>query len=453
MPEHPATTSSDRLRPGRVLRAAGVSMLASLLSIAPAAANQTAEIEQLRREVEALLLRIQRLEDESRSGVAAAARPGADVGETAEPTLEGPAVAGSERVARVDSDDRTEPAIRIGGALRFNYFHRDFSDASKSKYGESGFDLFRLNIDGQIDNFLISAEYRHYSYMQTIRYGWIGYEFGDGSQLQFGIHQVPFGLLPFAAHNAWFGVPYYVGLADDYDFGVRYERRDGPWSTHLAFYKNEELNDATDLDRYSFDLVQSGDQQNEELNQFNARVAYTFGLDTGCETELGVSGQIAEIYNAQTDRKGDHWAAAVHLDRRCGRWNLQLQAAGYEYRVKNPPGVDRRTVQVGAFSTFYGIDSRAQIAVANIAYNFDTPWEPIDQLICYNDYSRLFKSLDGAADSQINTTGCAVGVGPIFIYLDHILARDMAFFGNGSMARGGERRWRSRFNVNVGFYW
>ena len=29
----------------------------------------------------------------------------------------------------------------------------------------------------------------------------------------------------------------------------------------------------------------------------------------------------------------------------------------------------------------------------------------------------------------------------------------MAFFGNGSMAAGGDDEWRGRFNVNIGFYW
>lgn len=362
------------------------------------------------------------------------------------------AVPGSERI-REEPATTAEPSVEIGGALRFNVVHRDFVDSSKSKYGESGLDVFRLNVDGQLGSILVSAEYRFYSYMDTIHHGWLGYRFDDDSQLQLGIHQVPFGLLPYAAHNAWFGVPYYLGLADDYDMGLRYERKDGPWSTHLAFYKNEELNSPGDLDRYSFDLVLDGEQQNEEINQFNARLAHTFGLGSNCETELGGSAQWSQLYNTVSDRRGDHWAGALHLDSRCGRWNLQLQGIRYDYSPANPAEQTRNAVRVGAFGGAYDIAGSADVVVANIAYNFDSPWPFIDQITCYNDYSRLFKDAGGDIDSQINTLGCAIGSGPLFTYVDYILASNMAFFGNGSMAAGGDDEWRGRFNVNIGFYW
>ena len=362
------------------------------------------------------------------------------------------AVSGSERPVEALTASAA-PRVELGGALRYNLVHRDFVDASSGKRGESGFDLFRLNVDGELNDIIVSAEYRHYSFMDTLRYGWLGYRFEDASELRVGIHQVPFGLLPYAAHNAWFGVPYYVGLSDDYDMGIQYLREDGPWSTQLAFYKNEELNDATDAGRYSIDMLRSGDQQNEETNQFNARATYTIGQGSGCETELGGSAQRSELYNNATDERGDHWAAAVHLDSRCGRWNLQLQGVRYEYDPANPAGVSADTVRVGAFEGTYDIASEADILVANLAYNFPPPARFIDQLTCYNDYSRLYKRIDGSRDSQINTIGCAIGSGPLFTYVDYILARDMALFGNGSMGTGGDGEWRGRVNVNVGFYW
>ncbi|MEQ8517067.1 MAG: porin [Chromatocurvus sp.] len=368
-----------------------------------------------------------------------------------EENLDG-AVSGSERVAAVAP--QAEPArIDIGGALRYNLVHRDFVDASDGKRGESGFDLFRVNVDGELNNVIISAEYRHYSFMQTIRYGWLGYQFADDSQVQVGINQVPFGLLPYASHNAWFGVPYYAGLADDYDMGVKYTREDGPWSAQLAFYKNEELNDATDAGRYSIDLLRSDEQQNEEVNQFNARLAYTLGAGSRCETEVGGSVKLSELYNSTTDRRGDQWAGSLHVDSRCGRWNLQLQGVRYEYSPANPPGVSNNAVRVGAFAGTYDIASKADILVANVAYNFEPPASFIDQLTCYNDYSRLFKDIDGSVDSQINTLGCAIGSGPLFTYVDYIFAKNMAFFGGGSMAASGEDKWRGRFNVNIGYYW
>lgn len=416
-------------------------------------------------DTEALLRRIEALEQRLRELEAGQPRRDNGLPELAEhpvpPAVENEpageeldqAVPGAERLAVTSSGPPAGPAIALGGALRFNLVHRDFSDASDGKRGESGLDVFRLNVDGRLDNILVSAEYRFYSYMQTIHHGWLGYEFQDQSQLQFGIHQVPFGLLPYAAHNAWFGVPYYVGLADDYDMGVQYLRQDGPWSTRLAFYKNEELNDAGNLDRYSFDLVNAGEQQNEEINQLNARVAYTFGAGGGCETEVGGSGQVAELYNALSNDRGDHRAIAAHVDSRCGRWNLQLQGTHYVYDTANPSGITDQVVRVGAFGGSYDIASEASILVANLAYNFDSPWRHIDQITCYNDYSRLFKASAGTLDSQLNTLGCALGSGPLFTYIDWIMANNMTFFGDGSMAAGGEDKWRSRFNINIGFYW
>lgn len=440
-------------------------VVAAALAASPpsaAAAEDEATVKALLQRIEALEARLQQLEAREQPLTPALQEEPLTPALQEEPVVqtapaESPemtdAVSGSERITMAAETVAREPDIDIGGALRFNLVHRDFVDSSEGKRGESGLDVFRLNVDGKIDNILVSAEYRFYSHMDTIHHGWLGYEFEDASQLQVGIHQVPFGLLPYAAHNAWFGVPYYLGLADDYDMGIRYQRQDGPWASHLAFYKNEELNSPGDLDRYSLDLVQGGEQQNEEVNQFNARLGYTFGLGSGCETELGGSGQWSEIYNAATDRRGDHWAAAAHIDSRCGRWNLQLQGIRYVYDPINPAGVDSAAVRVGAFGGSYDIASEADVAVANLAYNFkpSVPW--IDQLTCYNDYSRLFKDEPSAIDSQINTIGCAVGSGPLFTYIDYILARNMAFFGDGSMAAGGSDEWRSRFNVNIGFYW
>lgn len=417
-----------------------------------AQAAEQATVEALLQRIEALEARLRELETGNRQPAPSLREEPVAQTLPAASTELTDAVSGSERLATVEPV-ASAPDIHVGGALRFNLVHRDFVDSSGGKRGESGLDVFRLNVDGKIDNILVSAEYRFYSYMNTIHHGWLGYEFEDASQLQVGIHQVPFGILPFAAHNAWFGVPYYLGLADDYDMGVRYQRQDGPWTSHLAFYKNEELNSPADLDRYSFDLVQVGEQQNEEINQFNARLAHTFGLGSSCETEVGGSGQWSEVYNAASDRRGDHWAAAAHVDSRCGRWNLQLQGIRYAYDPVNPAAADTTAVRVGAFGGSYDIASEADVAVVNLAYNFQSPLSWIDQITCYNDYSRLFKDEPGAIDSQINTIGCAIGSGPLFTYIDYILANNMAFFGDGSMAAGGSDEWRRRFNVNIGFYW
>lgn len=431
----------------------GLGLLMMVIMAGPTTAH-AGDVARLRQQVEALQQRLDVLER----------RLGAEGGGTVErqyrpvPRFEAElldeAVIGAERLeeARLPVAAKVPP-IRFGGALRFNHFFREDVRDSRTRRGDSGFDLFRLNVDGEIRDIILSAEYRYTPDMDVIRAGWLGYRFADGSLVKVGIHRAPFGLLPFASHNYWDGVPFYAGFSDNHDLGVGYERRDGPWQTQLAFYKNEELGDAGTLARYAPDVIRQGEQQNEEINRFNARMAYTHGRDTGCENEFGLSGQRADLVNGTTGGRGSHWAVAGHIDSRCGRWNLQLQGLRYVYDPDNPPGVSDDTVRLGAFGTSFDLAAKGKLAVANVAYNFQLPDAWFDQVICYNNYSRLIKDTGSGRDSELNTLGCGVGAGPLFAYVDLILARNMLFFGEGSMAGGGEDRWRSRFNINLGYYW
>lgn len=347
----------------------------------------------------------------------------------------------------------SEEGIALNGALRFNFYWNDFDETVKSKRGDSGLDLFRLGAEGRIDDFLLSAEYRFYPFMDVLHHGWIGYEFDTMGHVELGVTRVPFGLLPYASHNFWFGTPYYLGLSDDYDLGVKWIYEDGPWQWQTAYFKNAEFGSPTNLDRYSYDVVAVGETRNEETNQLNFRGSYTLGAETACNHELGVSGQYGKLHNADTGRNGDHWAAAAHLDSRCGRWNVQLQAARYGYSPANPPHVPDDVIRLGGFGTSYDAAAEASVLVANVAYNLPVSWNYVDQVTCYNDYSRVLKDERTFEDSQLNTTGCLLGMGPLYLYFDFIQAENMVFFGDGSLAGGGEDGWLRRFNINVGYYW
>jgi hypothetical protein len=406
--------------------------------------QKLAELEPLQRRVEQLETEL----DAARARQEELALADADakrdrVPGTSEPAADEAAFAAAE----------IEDGITLGGALRFNFYSNDFDETVESKRGDGGLDLFRLGADGRIDDFLLSAEYRFYSFMDVLHHGWIGYDFDTLGQFELGVTRVPFGLLPYASHNFWFGTPYYLGLSDDYDLGAKWVYDAGPWQWQTAFFKNAEFGSPANLDRYSYDVVAVGDTRNEESNQLNFRGSYTLGADSSCSHEIGLSGQFGEIYNADTNRNGDHWAAAAHLDTRCGRWNVQLQAARYDYAPENPPGVPDNVIRLGGFGTSYDVAAEASVLVANVAYNLPLSWEYIDQVTCYNDYSRVLKDEDGFDDSQLNTTGCLLGVGPLYVYFDLIHAENMVFFGDGSLAGNGEDGWKRRFNVNVGYYW
>jgi hypothetical protein len=63
---------------------------------------------------------------------------------------------------------------------------KDISSSNEDKSGDMVFDIFRLDVNGQYDNVLISAQYRWYSYMDVIHHGWIGYNFTNHWQGQLG---------------------------------------------------------------------------------------------------------------------------------------------------------------------------------------------------------------------------------------------------------------------------
>jgi len=353
-----------------------------------------------------------------------------------------------------------EPQIDIGGALRFNYALRSFDEDSKARGGDLEFDIFRIDVDGRYKDLLISAQYRWYSFMDVIHHGWVGYEFTDQWQLQAGVTQVPFGLLPFASHNFWFGVPYYIGLEDDYDMGVKAVYLSEPWDLQLAFFKNGEWGNPSKLERYSYDVVKDSanfpNQENEETNQLNGRLAYTFDHGGLGSTELGLSGQYGQLFNSTTDDTGDHWAAAAHLNGYYGPFNIMLEAARYAFNPENPTGVDDDQILMGAFAVAAPVAAEGTVYVANIAYDLPVEWGPISNLTFYNDYSILVKDEDDFNDSQINTLGCLVTAGPLFTYIDLILGKNAQFLGGGSEAFGAagdsDDDWNARFNVNVGYY-
>jgi hypothetical protein len=351
---------------------------------------------------------------------------------------------------------KSHDGVKIGGALRFNYAYKDFSDSSEDKYGDMVFDIFRLNVDGQYDNVLISAEYRWYGYMDVIHHGWVGYQFNENWQGQLGITRVPFGLLPYASHNWWFAIPYYIGFEDDYDLGAKtiWDRDD--WNLQLAFFKNAEWGSPSTSNRYSFDVVTGGSQQNEETNQFNARLAYVFDHGALGKSEVGVSGQYGQLYNATTTDTGDMWAAAVHLNGNYGPFNVMLEALSYKYNPKNPVGVSDDTIQLGAFGGTSLVASEAQIYLAGLSYDVPVSWGPVSKLTFYDDYSIMTKEPAGFPDSQINTIGCLVSAGPLYVYVDYIMGKNAQYLGGGTNpwaeASNPEGDWNDRFNINVGYY-
>lgn len=372
-------------------------------------------------------------------------------------------VAVEQASASEKEKEEAAEGIRIGGAVRVNYNFQDWQENDKERFGEFDFDTFRFNLDGEIKDFILSAEYRFYPQddWHAPHHAWVGYNFTENLQGQIGIHQVPFGLQPYASHNFWFSGAYYVGLEDDYDLGVKFLYNPEPWGLAVAFYKNEELGNAGDAGRYSVDVIDNADggfagaqsAGNEESNQFNLRLTRNFSHGDQGTTELGISGQWGQLYNSVTEDNGDHWAAAVHMNGDYGRWNVQLMYAAYGYNPENPDGFDDDIITMGAYSYSWGAPARGQIGIANIAYSLPVNWGPVDSLTFYSD-NTIIEPQDSRFDSiWQNVLGCLVAAGPFYTYVDIISGEDMIFMGGDMVGDSDASSGRNtRLNINFGYY-
>ena len=357
--------------------------------------------------------------------------------------------------------------IHLGGALRYNYIYRDWLEDEKKKGGTMSFELLRFDINGEINDILISAQYRFYHYQDVIHHGWIGYNWTDEIQTQLGVSQVPFGILPYASHSWWFGAPFYLGLEDDYDLGIKMIAAPSPFEFQLAFYKNAEWGSPDDLARYSFDVVKDRGESNEEVNQLNGRAAYSLVRDE-MRIEFGLSGQLGQLYNSESGDLGSHWAAAAHIDAYFGPLGIMLEAIRYQYDPNGPPAEDDDVVIMGAYLDSHPMAANAWVYVANVSYEIPVDLGPVDKITFYNDYSLVVKDekdsdRDIFEDSQINTAGFLISSGPVYTYVDFYMGRNMVWLGpdhDGGLGAGSlddkgllfDDDWHTRFNVNVGYY-
>ena len=123
------------------------------------------------------------------------------------------------------AQERVLPKFKLGGALRFNYNFCDWKPGHRDRGGDFGFDVLYFKLSGSYRNIILSADYRFYSKDfggPMLKYGWIGYQFNDKSQMQLGLTGVPFGIQPIASHNFFLQIAYYIGLEDDSDMGIKY---------------------------------------------------------------------------------------------------------------------------------------------------------------------------------------------------------------------------------------
>jgi phosphate-selective porin len=349
--------------------------------------------------------------------------------------------------------------IKLGGAVRFQYSSESYNKGNQHRGGDGDFDIFRLDLNGTVGGVELSAQYRWFQYMSAIQHAWVGYKFSDTSEGRLGITKLPFGVQPFDSHNYFFSSNYYLSLEDSYKMGVKYLYTNDPWNVQLAFFKNDSMGGVDGYvgnrsDSYTYNVV--GVRSPGEgiyadplspigtVNTAAARVAYTFKPGADTSIEVGGSGLHGGLNNS-TSSVGHYDAYALHMNAYDGPWNLQLQAARYNYAVDH--GATR--LAVGAYHFYDSIAARANSYTGNIAYKWPVSWGPITTLTFYNDYSMISHKSGGLPHTWMNVSGVSVAAGGLFTYFDFVTARNQPFIG-GSMAGNGNVE--HRFNINFGYY-
>ncbi len=361
-----------------------------------------------------------------------------------------------------------KPEVSIGGALRYNYNYSSWKEGHQKRGGDFGLDVFRLNAKANYKKLSLDAEYRLYSTDfggGMLKHGYVGYELNENSNLQLGLTQVPFGILPYNSNSFFFSMNYYVGLEDDYDMGIKYSYRKNNWELDLGFFKNaEELrfgsNTDTDPSRYSYDvgsIAIDGETvlRNKEVNQLNGRVGYNWGSDV-VSHHAGTSVQYGGLYNLDTEEMGNHYAFEGHYKLSANRFGLKAGVAYYKYNPENPLEQSKDLIAFVAYGASYLVAAEAYTYTAGASYTLPVDWDHISSFTFYNDFGMLDKSNSSFEDAFMNVTGVMVTAGPIYTYIDYAMGKNQPWLSpewtNGLGAGNPDAEWEARFNINIGYY-
>lgn len=352
--------------------------------------------------------------------------------------------------------EQQTPAIKVSGAVRFQYGVKDYDQDDKARNGDFDFDVFRLDFNGTAGDIIFSAQYRWYQYMDTIHHAYLGYQFDPHWQGQVGITQVPFGNLTWNSNSFFFSTNFYVGLEDDYDAGLKFIGNYDNHNIQLAYFKTDELggidgfvSDRTG--RYSYDIVGTRTPQQgtydapasalAEDGTLNLRYAYTHN-----NTEVGVSYLSGDIEGV-TGTVGDRNAYAFHLKSQLDNVTVMFQYTDYDMDLDD----DSELITVGAYSFHDTIPTSATIYNLNLAYSMDVELGPISNLKFYNDYNLMTDKSGGLNENTVmNVLGVQVTSGNLYTLIDLASGRNQPFLG-GSLADSSKKT-NSRVNINFGFY-
>ena len=305
--------------------------------------------------------------------------------------------------------DHLNATEHFGVTTMFRYSYRNWIAGDKAEKGSLNFDSFRLWAQTDVNKKVFAAvQFRFYEGWQTPTHLFVGWHVDKKNTIQLGQTWVPFGI-GYQPYDDWGNIAFYVGLQDDYDYGITWEGNYGLFKFNAGFFKNQQLSSSSPF-RYDADIFSGGmsddylittQKSNEEVNQLNLRLEVLPSGDNW-NASFGLSGMAGQIYNKTTDDNGTRYAAAVHAGIDFKNFHFNVQQTWYNYTQALPDSAtqdQKDFINVSSWAFAYEIPVQASIFTTAAQYNIIG-----DKLSVYGSYSYLWGGTS-QAESQLLTFG------------------------------------------------
>ena len=248
----------------------------------------------------------------------------------------------------------------------------------------------------------------------------------EDSQLSLGITRVPFGLQNYLSDSFWYSINYYLGLEDDFDLGAVYHKKSGLHSWKAGLFISDELADADEFARYSFDVAQVSGSAFKENGQLNFYYQYTPQWFQQQQSTLGFSLQLGRVEH-QNAGNSRHWAWSAFYRQPYNQWQTTLQYSQYHYDI------DAQQIVFSAFDFPFPIAKKAHSIVLNQSYRFSDLPRFMDTALVYTEVGVVDSSDSGSDKSVQLVVGSNVISGNFVFYLDYIYGNNMWFSGGSGV--------------------
>jgi hypothetical protein len=371
----------------------------------------------------------------------------------------------------------------FGGAIRARYDWR-FNDVSLGGTPKASehldFDTLALKAAYDSDTFFGAAQYRFYggSSIYGPRNGYrgfpgevsfpmwayLGYKFTKEDSLTAGMNQVPFGLVPYFGASFVETLGFTMGLEEVYNLGVKYSHVEPDLNYQVAFYPTTNPNaigGSVDSARYSTNIVRADSYvpfgtNNAEENMVIGRAEYFLTKNDVSSLAIGASIWHSDIRNDTTRLTGTKQLEGVHLLGTSGPWGFKAIYIRQDIDAKNP--IRNDLITVGGFDFSYNMATHGNFVSAEVTYKIADPIGPFTAAP-YVGYSAYYKDKAAFKTSERFILGAAwtLTADPnLVIYTEGVFGRNDPYVGAGQfvngLAQGGDNKWKSRFIMNIGYY-